>query len=120
MSPRSAPSPSRGCLAASSAHSSQFDSSYRRELARSRSKLFRGVGHIGRRAQAYGAQCTPEFYVFDKDLRLTYHAQFDDARPNNGKEVTGRDLRAALDATIEGKPPPAAPASIGCNVKWHP
>jgi hypothetical protein len=40
-------------------------------------------------AKAYKAACTPEFYVFDAELKLTYHGQFDDARPNNGKPVTG-------------------------------
>ncbi|KAF8060293.1 hypothetical protein HT031_004828 [Scenedesmus sp. PABB004] len=74
-------------------------------------------------ARAYTAACTPEFYVFDGDLRLTYHGQFDDARPNNGKPVTGADLRVALDAALAGAPLPAdftPRPSIGCNIKWHP
>lgn len=64
--------------------------------------------------------CTPEFYVFDADCKLQYHGQFDDARPGNGKPVTGESLRAALDAIISGAPVPKARPSIGCNVKWHP
>eukprot|EP00878_Enallax_costatus_P021707 GHUV01022997.1.p1 GENE.GHUV01022997.1~~GHUV01022997.1.p1 ORF type:complete len:280 (+),score=32.07 GHUV01022997.1:251-1090(+) len=71
-------------------------------------------------AKAYQAACTPEFYVFDKNLHLTYHGQFDDARPNNGKEVTGADLRLALDAVVAGSGLPAgfkARPSIGCNIK---
>jgi hypothetical protein len=70
--------------------------------------------------QAYKAMCTPEFYVFDANLRLQYHGQFDDARPRSGTPVTGKDLRAALDAVLQGKPVPASRPSIGCNVKWHP
>ena len=53
-------------------------------------------------AKAYFAACTPEFYVFDSDLKLTYHGQFDDAKPSSEKPVTGKDLRAALDATLSG------------------
>ncbi|WIA44506.1 hypothetical protein OEZ86_007246 [Tetradesmus obliquus] len=74
-------------------------------------------------AKAYKAACTPEFYVFDADLKLTYHGQFDDARPNNGKPVTGADLRVALDAALAGSGLPAdfqPRPSIGCNIKWHP
>ncbi|WP_404294377.1 thioredoxin family protein (plasmid) [Microvirga sp. RSM25] len=70
-------------------------------------------------AKAYGAACTPEFFLFDGDRRLVYHGQFDDARPGNGKPVTGADLRAAADAALNGKKPatPQNP-SIGCNIKW--
>lgn len=64
--------------------------------------------------------CTPEFYVFDADLKLQYHGQFDDARPSKETQVTGRDVRAALDAVIDGKEVPKAPPSMGCSVKWHP
>ncbi|GAX76118.1 hypothetical protein CEUSTIGMA_g3561.t1 [Chlamydomonas eustigma] len=71
-------------------------------------------------AKKYLAACTPEFYVFDKDLKLTYHGQFDDARPSSDKPVTGKDLRAALDSTLAGKPVPKSRPSIGCNIKWHP
>eukprot|EP00879_Flechtneria_rotunda_P014647 GHRR01015306.1.p1 GENE.GHRR01015306.1~~GHRR01015306.1.p1 ORF type:complete len:203 (+),score=70.72 GHRR01015306.1:111-719(+) len=74
-------------------------------------------------AKAYKAACTPEFYVFDADLKLTYHGQFDDARPKNGKPVTGTDLRTAVDATLAGSPLPSdfkVKPSIGCNIKWHP
>jgi hypothetical protein len=53
------------------------------------------------------------------DLKLTYHGQFDDARPGNGKKVTGRDLRAALDATLAGEKPHQTTPSIGCDIKWH-
>jgi peroxiredoxin len=70
-------------------------------------------------AQAYRAACTPDFYLFDRDHRLVYRGQFDDSRPGNGLPVTGRDLRAALDAVLGGKPLPAdQKPSIGCNIKW--
>jgi peroxiredoxin len=70
-------------------------------------------------AKAYRAACTPDFYVFDRAHRLVYRGQFDDSRPQNGVPVTGKDLGAALDAVLAGKPvPPAQKASLGCNIKW--
>lgn len=70
-------------------------------------------------AKAYGAACTPDLFLFDADRRLVYHGQFDDARPGNGKPVTGADLRAAADAVLSGKAPSLEQvASIGCNIKW--
>jgi peroxiredoxin len=70
-------------------------------------------------AKAYGAACTPDFFLFGGDRRLAYHGQFDDARPGNGKPVTGADLRAAVDTVLEGGKPTAAQVpSIGCNIKW--
>jgi thiol-disulfide isomerase/thioredoxin len=73
------------------------------------------------RAQAFRAMCTPEFYVFDGEGKLAYHGQFDDARPGkDSTPVTGKDLRAALDAVLQRNPAPKAPPSVGCSVKWHP
>ncbi|MFP4207943.1 MAG: thioredoxin family protein [Wenzhouxiangella sp.] len=70
-------------------------------------------------ARAYGAACTPDFYVFDAHHRLAYRGQLDDSRPGNGIEVSGRDIRRALDCLREGQPVPAdQKASIGCNIKW--
>jgi len=72
-------------------------------------------------ARAYRAACTPDFYVFDKDQRLVYRGQMDSSRPNSGQPVTGKDLRAALDAVLAGKPASAEQRpSIGCNIKWKP
>jgi peroxiredoxin len=70
-------------------------------------------------AKAYHAACTPDFYVFDAKQQLAYRGQMDDSRPDSGIPVTGRDLRAALDAVLEGQamPEPQKP-SIGCNIKW--
>ena len=70
-------------------------------------------------AKAYRAACTPDIYLFDKNRKLVYRGQFDDSRPGNGVPVTGKDLRAALDAVLAGKPvPPDQKASMGCNIKW--
>ncbi|SFU43792.1 Peroxiredoxin [Pustulibacterium marinum] len=70
-------------------------------------------------AKAYDAACTPDFYIFDKDLKLVYRGQLDGSRPQNGIPVTGEDMRTALDALLSGneiltlqKP------SLGCNIKW--
>jgi thiol-disulfide isomerase/thioredoxin len=72
-------------------------------------------------AKAYRAACTPDFYVFDRDLKLTYRGRLDSSRPNSGVPVTGADLRAALDATLEGRPVLGEQwASMGCNIKWQP
>jgi peroxiredoxin len=70
-------------------------------------------------AQAYHAACTPDFFLYDRARRLVYRGQFDDSRPDNGRPVTGADLRAAVDALLAGKPVPAQQKpSIGCNIKW--
>jgi peroxiredoxin len=72
-------------------------------------------------AKAYHAACTPDFYLFDGDQRLVYRGQFDGSRPESGTPVTGADLRAAIDAVLAGKQPPADQTpSIGCNIKWKP
>lgn len=70
-------------------------------------------------AKAYRAACTPDFFLFGPDKKLVYRGQLDDSRPDNGKPVTGKDLRKALDAVLAGdnitqdqKP------SAGCNIKW--
>ena len=70
-------------------------------------------------AKAYGAACTPDFFLFDKQRKLVYRGQLDASRPGNGKPVTGEDLRAALDAVLAGRPPlEKQTPSIGCNIKW--
>ena len=70
-------------------------------------------------AKAYRAACTPDIYLFDRDQRLVYRGQFDDSRPGSGVPATGKDVRAALDAVLAGKPAPTnQKPSIGCNIKW--
>jgi peroxiredoxin len=71
-------------------------------------------------AKDYHAACTPDFFVFDKQRKLVYRGQLDDSRPSNGVPVTGKDLRAALDAAIAGRAQPEGQKpSIGCNIKWR-
>jgi peroxiredoxin len=70
-------------------------------------------------ARAYEAACTPDFYLFDDGLKLVYRGQFDDSRPGNEVPVSGKDLRAAMDALLAGKPVnPIQKPSLGCNIKW--
>ncbi len=71
-------------------------------------------------AKAYKAMCTPDFNVFDADLRCVYRGRFDDSTPGNNRPVTGKDLRAALDALLAGKTLDEQLPSIGCNIKWKP
>ncbi len=72
-------------------------------------------------AKAYRAACTPDFFLYDADHKLFYRGQFDDARPSGQVPVTGKDLRAAVDALLAGQPAPAEQRpSMGCNIKWKP
>jgi peroxiredoxin len=72
-------------------------------------------------AKAYGASCTPDFFLFDRKRKLVYRGQLDDSRPKNNLPVTGHDLRAALDALLAGQPvSQVQKASLGCNIKWKP
>lgn len=75
-------------------------------------------------ARSYGAACTPDFFLFNSEMKLVYRGQFDGSRPRRGdfgndEPVTGNDLRQAVEAVIAGKTPdPNQRASIGCNIKW--
>ncbi|MES0491490.1 MAG: thioredoxin family protein [Leptospirales bacterium] len=70
-------------------------------------------------AQTFGAVCTPDFFLYDKNRKLIYRGQFDDSRPGNGKPVTGVDLREAINATLDDEPVSENQVpSIGCNIKW--
>ena len=72
-------------------------------------------------AKDYTAACTPDFFVFDRKRLLVYRGQLDDSRPGNDRPATGRDLRAALDAVLAGKPvSPEQKPSTGCSIKWKP
>ena len=72
-------------------------------------------------ARAFTAACTPDFFLFDEAQRLVYRGQLDDSRPGNGKPVTGRDVRAAIDAMLAGQPVSQDQRpSAGCNIKWKP
>jgi peroxiredoxin len=70
-------------------------------------------------AKDYHAACTPDFYLFDADRKLVYRGQLDPSRPGSDVPVTGKDLRAALDGLLAGRPPLAEQVpSLGCNIKW--
>jgi hypothetical protein len=76
-------------------------------------------------ARSYEAACTPDFFLFDAEMRLVYRGQLDGSRPRrkdfgNDDPVDGRDLRAAMDAVIAGRTPDAEQrSSIGCNIKYR-
>ncbi len=70
-------------------------------------------------AKAYDAACTPDFFLFDKDLKCVYRGRFDPSTPGNNEPVTGGDLIAAINALLEGKQPlDEQIPSMGCNIKW--
>ena len=70
-------------------------------------------------ARDYEAACTPDFYLFDKDLTLVYRGQLDDSRPGNGIPLSGADMEAAIQAVLSGSSvSPDQKPSIGCNIKW--
>jgi hypothetical protein len=71
-------------------------------------------------ARTFDAVCTPDLYAFDAAGKLAYRGQFDDSRPGNGKPVTGRDLRAAVEAIAAGRAPASdQKPSVGCSIKWR-
>lgn len=71
-------------------------------------------------AIAYGAVCTPDFFLFDGNLKCAYRGQFDDSRPGKATLVTGTDLRRAMNHLIAGTPIPSddQKPSTGCSIKW--
>lgn len=70
-------------------------------------------------AKAYDAACTPDFYVFNGKKELAYRGRMDESSPGNGKALTGADLRASLDALLNGTDQAAVQMpSMGCNIKW--
>lgn len=72
-------------------------------------------------AKAYAAACTPDFFLFDSDMKLAYRGQLDGSRPDSGIPVTGEDLRGAIDEVLAGRTPSSEQrASLGCNIKWKP
>lgn len=71
-------------------------------------------------AKAYNAACTPDFYLFNAELKLVYRGQLDNSRPGNGIPVNGRDLREALDNIMSNNPQRKdQKPSMGCNIKWR-
>ena len=72
-------------------------------------------------AKAFTAACTPDFFLFDHERKLVYRGQLDNSRPGNQIPLTGKDLRAALDAVLGNLPVNQDQyPSAGCNIKWKP
>ena len=72
-------------------------------------------------AKAYQAACTPDFFIYDKDLKLAYRGQLDSSRPGNDIPLTGSNMRGALENIVNNKPVSENQIpSIGCNIKWKP
>lgn len=72
-------------------------------------------------ARAYGAACTPDFFLFDEDRRLVYRGQLDDSRPGSDLPVTGADLGRAIADLLAGEPVDDRQLpSLGCSIKWRP
>ncbi len=69
-------------------------------------------------AKAYAAACTPDFYVFDGDMKLAYRGRLDQSRPGNSMPLDGADLRGAIDATLAGTAVAEQYPSVGCGIKW--
>ena len=70
-------------------------------------------------AKSFKAECTPEFYLFDKSKRLVYRGRLDSSSPGNGEKINGEDFRTALDLCIDGKEINSTQyPSMGCNIKW--
>jgi len=72
-------------------------------------------------AKAYRAACTPDYYLFDDDLKLVYRGQLDDSRPSLDVPVNGVDMRNAIETLLSGKEVNQdQKPSLGCNIKWIP
>ena len=70
-------------------------------------------------ARAYDAACTPDFYVYDSNLKLVYRGQLDDSRPGNEIESNGNDIRNSIQCLLNGiENQDLQKPSIGCNIKW--
>ncbi|MHB8634441.1 MAG: thioredoxin family protein [Thermoplasmatota archaeon] len=70
-------------------------------------------------ARAYGAQCTPDLFLYDRNHKLAYRGQFDDSRPSLPMPVTGQSLLEAAEAVRAGRPVATQKPSVGCSIKWR-
>lgn len=69
-------------------------------------------------AEEFGAVCTPDFFVYDSQLKLAYRGRLDDSWKDASK-VTRRDLFEAVQLLLQNKAAPAKQIpSMGCNLKW--
>ena len=70
-------------------------------------------------AKAYDAACTPDFSIFNADMKCVYRGQLDNSRPGNDEPLTGEDIRKALDSILVGDEVSRDQSpSVGCNIKW--
>jgi peroxiredoxin len=71
-------------------------------------------------ARLYGASCTPDFYLFDRDRRLFYHGRFDATRFGGAQPAHGGELRRAVRRALGGEGPPEHQvAAQGCVIRWR-
>ncbi len=71
-------------------------------------------------ARAYDAQCTPDFFGFNKDLALQYRGRLDGSGRNPAPDDLNRDLYQAMKLVCEtGQGPREQIPSMGCSIKWR-
>ena len=72
----------------------------------------------------YGAVCTPDFFGYNRDLKLQYRGRIDDCRPGANSDQIKRRSTDLLDAmrliAKTGEGPADQTASAGCSIKWRP
>lgn len=70
--------------------------------------------------RAFGAACTPDFFLYDAEGRLAYRGAMDTSTPGNGLPVTGDLLDNAISLVQAGRPVPEPHRpSLGCSIKWR-
>jgi len=70
-------------------------------------------------ARAYGAECTPDPFLFDADMKLRYHGRFDDAHGKPHSEGKTSEMEDSIKQLLEGKEITVETLpSMGCNIKW--
>lgn len=107
------------CSNDADAHSEDAPEGLRKQAKRNRFTFHYLQDESQEVAHAYRAACTPDYFLFDGAQKLVYRGQLDSSRPGNGIPVDGRDLRAAIDALLAGRPISAEQRpSIGCGIKW--
>jgi len=70
-------------------------------------------------ARAYGAQCTPDIFVYDRERKLRYHGRVDD-NWQHPEAVKKEELKEAIEALLRGESPSGDQnPSMGCSIKWR-
>ena len=70
-------------------------------------------------AKAYGAVCTPDFFGFDRDLKLRYRGRLDAGVREEPPPGAPRELVEAMRKIAAGEAPEEQVPSIGCSIKWR-